>query len=173
MAWTGQKQDPEPFRPAPPAPAPAPAAASGGTAPSPYAAGAERPTRADVATIGKSLEIKGELTGDENLTIEGKVEGKIVLHGHDVTIGPEGRVNAEIHARAVTVGGTVKGNITADDKVELASSGKMTGDIRAPRVVLADGARFKGSIDMDPKQAAQPRAASSVPARDASTVAAT
>jgi cytoskeletal protein CcmA (bactofilin family) len=104
-----------------------------------------------VANIGKSLHIKGELSGSEDLTIDGKVEGKITLHGQHVTIGQSGNVTAEIQAKSVVVGGQMKGNITADDKVEVAATGSMLGDVRSPRVVLADGARFKGSIDMDGK----------------------
>jgi cytoskeletal protein CcmA (bactofilin family) len=104
-----------------------------------------------VASIGKSLHVKGELTGNEDLVIEGTVEGKITLNGHSVTIGQTGRVAAEIQAKSVVVGGQVKGNITADERVEVASTGTMVGDVRAPRVVLGDGARFKGSVDMDTK----------------------
>jgi cytoskeletal protein CcmA (bactofilin family) len=107
-----------------------------------------------VANIGKSLHIKGELSGSEDLTIDGKVEGKITLNGQHVTIGPNGHVTAEIHAKSVIVGGQMKGNVIADDRVEIAATGSMLGDVRAPRVVLVDGARFKGSIDMDGKTGA-------------------
>jgi len=107
----------------------------------------------NVANIGKSLHIKGELSGSEDLTIDGKVEGKITLHGQHVTIGPNGHVTAEIQAKSVVVGGQMKGNIIADDRVEVVATGAMLGDVRAPRVILADGARFKGSIDMDGKSA--------------------
>jgi cytoskeletal protein CcmA (bactofilin family) len=102
----------------------------------------------NVANIGKSLHIKGELSGDEDLTVEGTVEGKITLNGHRVTISQNGRVTGEIHAKSVVVGGQVRGNITADEKVEVAATGHLLGDVRAPRVVVADGAQFKGSIDM-------------------------
>ena len=106
-----------------------------------------------IVNIGQSIHIKGELTGNEDLTIEGKVDGKIILKDHNLTIGANGRITAEIHAKTVMVIGEVVGNITADDKVEVAPTGSMKGDIIAPRVVLADGARFKGSIDMDRKGA--------------------
>jgi cytoskeletal protein CcmA (bactofilin family) len=149
MAWTGQKPEPEPIRPIPPAPTPA----APGTATFPQAEQKPRTDLAGTATIGKSLQIKGELTGNENLMVEGSVEGKIILHGHDVTIGPDGRVKAEVHARSVSVGGNLTGNVNADDRVRLTGTGKMTGDIRAPRVVLEDGAHFKGAIDMDAKGA--------------------
>ena len=110
-----------------------------------------------LVNIGQSIQIKGELTGNEDLVIEGKVEGKILLKDHNLTVGPNARITADIHAKNVTVVGEVVGNITADDKVEVAETGSMKGDIMSPRVVLADGARFKGSIDMDVK----PRAVSS------------
>jgi cytoskeletal protein CcmA (bactofilin family) len=106
-----------------------------------------------VASIGKSLHVKGELSGQEDLAIEGKVEGKIVLKGQNVTIGQTGRVSGEIHAKAVVVAGLLNGDIVAEEMVEVAATGTMMGDIRAPRVVLADGAKFKGSIDMDAKSA--------------------
>lgn len=104
-----------------------------------------------LVNIGQSISIKGELTGNEDLTIEGRVEGKIILKDHNLTIGSNGRITAEIHAKTVLVLGEVIGNVTADDKVEVAATGALRGDILAPRVVLADGARFKGSIDMDRK----------------------
>jgi cytoskeletal protein CcmA (bactofilin family) len=120
-----------------------------------------------LVNIGQSVQIKGELTGNEDLTIEGKVDGKVFLKDHNLTIGGNGRIAAEIHAKTVMVIGEVVGNITADDKVEIAATGSMRGDIVAPRVVLADGARFKGSIDMERKAAAvstSARAAASAPA---------
>ncbi len=99
-------------------------------------------------SIGSSMHIRGELTGKEDLTIDGRVDGKILL----LTIGENGHVTAEIHdASTVIVRGTMSGNITAADRVEVASQGSMQGDIRAPRVVLADGSRFKGRIDTETK----------------------
>jgi cytoskeletal protein CcmA (bactofilin family) len=102
--------------------------------------------------IGSSMQIRGDLTGKEDLTIDGKVEGRIFLTGHELTIAENGMVNAEIHeASAVVVLGRMIGNITADDRVEVAATGSMLGDITAPRVVLAEGAQFKGTIDMGRK----------------------
>ena len=109
-----------------------------------------------IVNIGQSIHIKGELTGNEDLTIEGKVEGKVMLKDHNLTIGANGKLTAEIQAKTVMVVGEVVGNITADDKVEVAATGTLRGDIVAPRVVLADGAKFKGSIDMDRKPGATP-----------------
>ena len=104
-----------------------------------------------LVNIGQSVQIKGELIGNEDLTVEGKVDGKIILKDHNLTIGANGRITAEIHAKTVMIIGEVNGNVTADDKVEIAATGAMRGDIVSPRVVLADGSRFKGSIDMDRK----------------------
>ena len=99
------------------------------------------------ATIGQSVQINGELTGQEDLIIDGKIDGKIVLKDHQLTIGANGHINAEVRAN-----GQVSGNIIADDKVEITPSGSVIGDITAPRVALADGSSFKGSIDMGRKE---------------------
>ena len=145
MAWTSQNPDPEIQRPAPPATTAAPHGAA-----SPIVGGrGERPETRPMANIGKSLQIKGELSGSEDLTIDGTVEGKIALGGHNLTIGESGRVTAEIGAKSILVSGDLKGNVNAEERVEVTSTGTMRGDIRSPRVVLADGARFKGSIDME------------------------
>ena len=116
-----------------------------------------------IVNIGQSITIKGEVIGNEDLTIEGKVDGKIVLKDHNLTIGANGRIQAEVQAKTVLVIGEIVGNVQADDKVEVAATGSMRGDILAPRVVLADGARFKGSIDMDAKGGARPAPSPSVP----------
>ncbi len=101
------------------------------------------------AIIGPSILIKGELTGEEDLTIEGRVEGKIELRNFQLVIGEKGVIRAAIHARSVTILGEVMGNITADERAEIRASGRLKGDIVAPRVVIADGAFFKGSVDME------------------------
>jgi len=130
-------------------PAPKP---STGTKPSPSPS-AERETRMDsrLVNIGQSIKIVGELTGNEDLTIDGKIDGKIILKDHHLTIGSNGRINAEIDAKSVLVNGEVVGNIRADDKIELAPTGSVQGDLCAPRVALADGSSFKGAIDMSGK----------------------
>ncbi len=113
--------------------------------------------------IGKSMQIKGEVTGSEDLVIEGKVDGKICLKGHKLSIGPNGCVTAAIRdAKDVIVSGEMIGNISANDRVEISSTGTMRGDIKAPRVVLADGAQFKGCIDMAPRSAKSTGSKSSV-----------
>ncbi len=114
-------------------------------------------------SIGSSMEIKGELRGDEDIVIDGKVNGRISLKGHELTIGPNGRVEAEIHdASSVRVQGRLIGNIIIDGSVEIMAAASVVGDIKAPRVHLADGAQFRGSIDMggEPARAVTPATAS-------------
>jgi cytoskeletal protein CcmA (bactofilin family) len=122
----------------------------------------------DIVNIGKSVVIKGELNGSEDLTIEGHVEGTIQLRDHVLTIGPNGRIKAQVFAKSVIVLGEVNGNITASDKVDIRDNGSVEGDLIAPRIAIAEGAHFKGSIDMQrkggapqaqakPAQAAQPQ----------------
>ena len=98
--------------------------------------------------IGKSVIIKGELTGSEDLTIEGHVEGKIELRQNVLTIGPNGKIKAQVFAKSVIILGEVTGNVTATEKVDLRDNGSVDGDIAAPRVAIAEGAHFRGSIDM-------------------------
>jgi len=100
------------------------------------------------ANIGQSLFIKGEVSGNEDLTIEGRVEGRIDLKDHNLTIGPNGRIIAEVHAKNITIVGEITGNVLADEKVELTDTARLVGDISAPRISVSDGAKFKGSVDM-------------------------
>src|SRR5271155_5833593 len=102
----------------------------------------------DQATIGKSLVIKGEVTGSESLYIDGRVEGSINLAGNRVTIGRNGVVAANISAREIVVLGKVRGNLTASDRVDIRSDGSLTGDVVAARISIEDGAFFKGGIDI-------------------------
>src|SRR5471030_687024 len=103
---------------------------------------------ADQATIGKSLVIKGEVTGSESLYIDGRVEGSINLAGNRVTVGRNGVVAANINAREIVVLGKVRGNLTASDRVDIRSDGSLTGDVVAARISIEDGAFFKGGIDI-------------------------
>jgi cytoskeletal protein CcmA (bactofilin family) len=105
-------------------------------------------TTADQATIGKSLVIKGEVTGSESLYIDGRVEGSINLSGNRVTVGRNGVVAANINAREIVVLGKVRGNLTASDRVDIRSDGSLTGDVVAARISIEDGAYFKGGIDI-------------------------
>ena len=100
------------------------------------------------ATIGRSIAINGEVTGDEDLLIQGRVDGSVTLKQNAVTVGPEGEVKADIGARVITVEGKVDGNLSAQEQVILRGSARVQGNITAPRVVLEDGARFRGGVDM-------------------------
>jgi len=149
MAWKRDDSpgtNPQPEPPAPPRPMTP-------TAPTPPAP--EPPRRSgDRATIGPSIFIKGDLAGEEDLVIEGRVEGKVDLKQHNVTIGKNGRVKADVFGRVVTVEGEVDGNVFAAEQAVLRQSGAVRGNITSPRVTLEDGSRFKGSIDMDGSRAA-------------------
>ena len=98
--------------------------------------------------VGQKIRLKGEITGEEDLLIEGQVEGSVVLRSHAVTIGEEGEVKASIVGRTITVKGSVKGNLTASEQIVLHSSATVEGDLTAPRVMMEDGATFRGGIDM-------------------------
>ena len=102
-----------------------------------------------VVNIGPSIQIKGELQGDEDLTIDGRIEGQINLREHNLTIGPNGKIKADLFAKTIVIAGEVSGNANAAERVEIAPSGRLTGNIAAPRITIADGAHFKGSVDME------------------------
>ncbi len=132
---------PEPARPTPPVSTPGSFEASRPAAAAAAATGEQ-------ATIGKSLVIKGEVTGSESLYVDGKIEGAINLPGNRVTVGRNGQVAANITAREVVVLGKVRGNISASDRVDIRSEGSLTGDVAAARIAIEDGAYFKGGIDI-------------------------
>lgn len=102
-----------------------------------------------IVNIGPSIHIKGELQGDEDLTIDGRVEGKIELRDHNLTIGPNGKIKADLYAKTIVIAGEVTGSAFAAERVEIAPTGRLTGDITSPRITIADGAHFKGSVDME------------------------
>ncbi len=147
--WKPTNQPATPGRPAEPE---RPSATTSPTAPpmseSPAAPRPVTTTTSDQATIGKSLVIKGEVTGSESLYIDGRVEGSINLSGNRVTVGRNGVVAANINAREIVVLGKVRGNLTASDRVDIRSNGSLTGDVVAARISIEDGAFFKGGIDI-------------------------
>jgi cytoskeletal protein CcmA (bactofilin family) len=102
--------------------------------------------------IGTSVKIRGEISGEENIVIEGSVDGSIEFSSNEVTVGSAGRVSANIIAKTISIDGQVNGDITGHEKVVISRTGKVKGNIVAPRVTLEDGAQFKGSIDMDPSE---------------------
>ena len=109
-------------------------------------------TRESAAAIGASIRIKGDVTGDENLIIQGQVEGTIKVQGHNVTISKTGKVKANIEANQIIVEGELVGDMHGEEKVIIRDTGNVYGNIVAPRVTLEDGALFKGSIEMEPRQ---------------------
>jgi cytoskeletal protein CcmA (bactofilin family) len=139
--------------------------AAASPAPAPQAANTHSSERAQLdretkVNIGKSIVIKGELGGSEDLTIEGHVEGRIELRDNVLTIGPNGKIRAEVFSKAVIVLGEVVGNVTASEKVDIRDNGSVDGDIISPRVAIAEGAHFRGSVDMQ-RAGAKPGAATS------------
>ena len=125
------------------------AASSSESQSSPKFSPEDRPSgQVSPVNIGKTAVLHGELTANEDLTIEGRVEGKIELRQHVLTIGVHGKVKSEILAKSVIIIGEVDGNIVATDKVDIRNAGSVDGDIVSPRVAIAEGAHFRGSIDM-------------------------
>jgi cytoskeletal protein CcmA (bactofilin family) len=113
----------------------------------PRAASPAPPAHAETL-LGRSMVLHGDLSGKEDLLIEGEFEGTISLHEHCLTVGPHGQVKAEIHARQVVIQGTVNGNVTARERIEIRKSGNVVGDLVAAAIAIEDGAYFKGSIDI-------------------------
>ena len=113
------------------------------------------------AVIGSSIQVKGDLTGEEDVLVQGRVEGQIRLNGNHLTVGRQGRVKADIYAKSISVEGEVQGNLFGEEKITVRKSGNVKGNMIAPRVSLEDGATFKGSIDMGVKPAATPAATKS------------
>lgn len=125
------------------------------------------PQRAGSAVLGKSVIVKGQIFSREDLTIDGEVEGTVELQEHRLTIGPNGKVVAGVKAREVVVLGTIHGNVETSDKIEIRRDAKLVGDLRTARIVIEDGAYFKGNIDIvradaarqEPRPAARPQQA--------------
>jgi len=149
-------------------------AAGYGATSSPQAASSEpasrpasgaRASSGSPATIGESIRVQGEIRGSEDLLIEGEVDGQIQLDKHSVTVGRSGRVKADIHGGVLVVEGKVQGNLFAHEQVVVRASGEVRGNITSPRVSLEDGAKFKGSIDMEPRSASGGSASSSQESR--------
>jgi cytoskeletal protein CcmA (bactofilin family) len=142
MVWKKNDENPHPEPP------PLPPRPMTPTVTEPPRRGGER-----AATIGPSIFVKGDLTGEEDLVIEGRVEGKVDLKKNHVTVGKSGRVRADLFGKVVVVEGEVDGNVFASEQAILRQSGAIRGNITSPRVILEDGSRFRGSIDMEPKEA--------------------
>src|SRR3954449_2026288 len=157
--------------PAPAQHSPAPLTAEPTSRPAPTG-DTQRGQERTVVNIGKSVVIKGELNGSEDLTIEGQVEGKIELRQNVLTIGANARIKAQVFAKAVVILGEVTGNVTASEKVDIRDNGSVDGDIASPRVAIAEGAHFRGRIEMqkstakgaEPPKPAEPKPVPAQPA---------
>ena len=152
--WKKDEPSPTPAQPQPVPPAPV-AAAAPAAAPVPAAPAAPK----ERATIGQSITVVGDISGEEDLTVLGRVEGRIDLSQNSVTVGRTGRIKADVFAKNVSVEGEVQGNVFAGEAIVLRKSGGVHGNLTSPRVTLEDGCKFKGSIDMDPQSADRARAA--------------
>jgi cytoskeletal protein CcmA (bactofilin family) len=104
-------------------------------------------------TMGPTIKIKGDLSGEEDFLIQGQVDGTINFKKNNLTIGEKGRIQADVSAQSINVEGELQGDLQGEERVTIAKSGKVRGNIVAPRVILEDGAMFKGSIDMEPRKA--------------------
>lgn len=165
--------------PAEPVPAPPPAGAAGAAATRAEGVSMATERPGDRAIIGPSITIRGDVTGDEDLVIQGRVEGKVDLAQHNVTVGVNGRIKANVLGRTVTVEGELEGDLHAEEQIVIRKSAKVRGNVAAPRVTIEDGATFQGSIDMERKAAARPNpsaatasAAASAPSSSSASVAA-
>ncbi len=114
----------------------------------------DAPQTAEFALIGKSVVIKGELSGSEDLYVDGQVEGKIELRNNSLTIGPNGNVKANVTAKAIVIQGKLEGAVNASDRVELRKSAVVTGDVTTQRIAIEEGAFLKGKVDIQ-KEAAK------------------
>src|SRR5271163_853650 len=111
------------------------------------------------AVIGKSVMIKGQIFSREDLTIDGEIDGSVELQEHRLTVGPHGKLQAGVKAREIVVLGTIHGNVEASDKIDIRKDAKLVGDIKTARIVIEDGAYFKGSIDIARPEISKPAAA--------------
>jgi cytoskeletal protein CcmA (bactofilin family) len=172
--WNKRRED-EPVRPfSPSGPSPAPAAPTSAepkketmTVSSTPNKSYEPESRGNSATIGKAVKINGQIHSKEDLYVDGDVEGTVEAPEHKLTIGPNGTVHATVKAREVVVLGTIQGNVEAADRIEIKKDAKLVGDIRTARIVIEDGAYFKGSIDIvkpEPAKAAASRPQQAAPA---------
>jgi cytoskeletal protein CcmA (bactofilin family) len=165
--WNKKKEEEYPPKPAAaPAPTASQAKESAPMSTSPVPSHATSDSRGP-AIIGKSVMIKGQIFSREDLTIDGEIDGSVELHEHRLTVGPNGKLQAGVKAREVVVLGTIHGNVEASDKIDIRKDAKLVGDIKTARIVIEDGAYFKGSIDIARPEA--PRASAPAQSKPAVT----
>ena len=161
--WNRRKEEePPPQRPAPAPPTSSELAKEGtpmSTQPIRPTETRPEPVRGSAAVIGKSVVLKGQIYGREDVTIDGEVEGTVELQEHRLTVGPNGKVRASIKARELVALGTIHGNVETSDKIDIRKDAKLVGDIKTARIVIEDGAYFKGNIDIIRSEPARPAAA--------------
>lgn len=163
--WTKRKEDEVPQRPERPAGPPIPAApamephrreTNTMSSPARNFENESAPVRSGSAALGKNVTVKGQIFAREDLTIDGEVEGTVECHDHRLTIGPNARVQAGLKAREIIIQGSIQGNVEAADKIDIKREAKLVGDIKTSRIVIEDGAYFKGSIDISKAAAPKP-----------------
>jgi cytoskeletal protein CcmA (bactofilin family) len=163
--WSKRKEEEVPLRPVSPTPVPV------AETPRREPTGMSTPTKsfdpeprftAGSATLGKNVSVKGQIYSREDLTIDGEVEGTVECHEHRLTIGPNGRVHAGLKAREIVIYGSIQGNVEASEKIDIKKEAKLVGDIKTSRIMIEDGAYFKGSIDIT--KTAQPQRPTTQPA---------
>ena len=146
------KTDSKPMETPRPVTAPSPVATpTHAVRPAPASVAPAAPTATSTCVIGAKTKIKGEITGDENVTVDGLVEGSIKI-SRDLRVGPGGSVKATVSAQSIVIAGELLGDCQATQRVQIEATGRMTGNIRAPRVVIVEGASFRGNSDMTPRQ---------------------
>src|SRR5208283_469872 len=158
--WSKRKDEenpPRPIQPAPPAVEPIRREPSTMSSPTRSFDPEPAPRVGGTASLGKNVTVKGQIFSREDLTVDGEVEGTIECHEHRLTIGPNARVQAGLKAREVVIYGSIQGNVEAADKIDIKKEAKLVGDIKTTRIMIEDGAYFKGSIDIT--KGAQPQPA--------------
>lgn len=141
--------------------------ATGDASPEPARSAPAGARGGQAAVIGPSIEIDGKLKGDEDVVVEGRIKGTVMLKQHTLTVGSQGRLDAEVYAHSILVDGTVHGDLYASERISIRKSARIEGNILAPRISLEDGAKFRGSIDMDAESEAFRKAFGQQPGRTA------
>jgi cytoskeletal protein CcmA (bactofilin family) len=154
--WNRRKEEDQPIRTAVAPPTPTELAKEGIPMSTVSTRSFDSESSRNMATIGKSVVVKGQIYSREDLTVDGEVEGTIELQEHRLTVGPNGRIAAGVKAREIVVLGTIHGNVEASDKIDIRKDAKLVGDIKTARIVIEDGAYFKGSIDITKVEAPKP-----------------
>src|SRR5258708_39575139 len=154
--WNKRKEEEYPPKPANVPAAPASQSKENRPRPTAPSASHHAPETRGPAVIGKSVMIKGQIFSREDLTIDGEIDGSVELQEHRLTVGPHGKLQAGVKAREIVVLGTIHGNVEASDKIDIRKDAKLVGDIRTARIVIEDGAYFKGSIDIVRPESAKP-----------------